>query len=94
MPNYIMTSVDYGLTIYDRKSPRHNWNILINANLVQPESVDHAKRVAALWRKRVRAEEGWEQYEQIAVWQKYDDGKIPDNLPRNFDFSGYEQEEL
>ena len=68
------------LVAYDRKSPRHNWNMFCTA---LPEQRAHLDRVVERAAQNFPKQTGWEQYQQAVVVVDITDGIIPDNLPRN-----------
>lgn len=68
------------LVAYDRKSPRHNWNMFCTA---LPEQRAHLDQFVAHEAQRIPKQAGWEQYQQMVVVVNITDGIIPDNLPRN-----------
>ena len=46
-------------TAYDRKSPRHNWQIL-----VRTDNKTHLDNCLGVWASRAKATPGWEKYQQ------------------------------
>lgn len=68
------------LVAYDRKSPRHNWNMFCTA---LPGERAHLDRVVAHMAQRIPKQTGWEQYQQMVAVVNITDGIIPDNLPKN-----------
>ena len=68
------------LVAYDRKSPRHNWNMFCTA---LPGERAHLDRVVANAAHNFPKQAGWEQYQQMVAVVNITDGIIPDNLPRN-----------
>lgn len=85
MSNYIHTTHRGPLlAAYDRKSPRHNWQLIVTD---LPSERARIERKASTWAERAHDTPGWESYEQrIVTLEIGDDGIIPDNMRPNFQF--------
>lgn len=70
---------------WDRKSPRHNWNIIVSSL-----ELEHVVKCAANWKDNAewsnRRYGGWDNYQQAIALVNVSDGIIPDNLPKNVQF--------
>ena len=73
----IITNRDSGFVLYERRSPRHNWHIASTADL------ERIRHLVPIFRAQAESTEGWEQFQQQIVYLHFDNGRIPDNLPRN-----------
>ena len=76
------------LVAYDRKSPRHNWNIIVSD---YPDNLARVQRIAQNWKDNAAWANvrygGWDNYQQaLVVLLVEEDGIIPDNLPKNVQF--------
>lgn len=76
---------DRVLAVYDRKSPRHNWQIVGTCRL---ESTERAEYLAQVWRERAEKTEGWEEYQQHIGPLTYHNGQVPSTFPRNHKWEG------
>ena len=83
----IHTTAKEGIVVMDRKSPRHNWRLVVHSS-----SVEHAQWAAASWKANAKNVPGWEEYQQHAERVSFPDGILPDNLPRNHQWEGEELE--
>jgi hypothetical protein len=75
----IYTTTKQAICVYDRKSPRHNWQLLVSTN-----DLDHARNVAAIEKERAGNTLGWEKYQQQIARMHFVDGVLYDNLPSNY----------
>jgi len=70
---------------WDRKSSRHNWNIIVSSL-----DLAHVTKCAANWKDNAewvnRRKGGWDNYQQAIALVNVSDGIIPDNLPCNTQF--------
>jgi len=67
------------ICVYDRKSPRHNWQTIVTT-----DNLEHARAVAAIWKKRAEDTPGWEKYQQQIARMHPVDGMLYDSLPSNY----------
>ncbi|RPJ40127.1 MAG: hypothetical protein EHM35_00545 [Planctomycetaceae bacterium] len=76
---------ELAFVVYDRKSPRHNWQCMVRTAAQQ-----HAEQCARIWHQRATQTAGWEQYEQrTATFPNSRDAcDAPDTLPRNHRWGG------
>ncbi len=78
------TSQDYIEALYDRKTSRHKWQLLVSTTDYQ-----HMNHVAERYQNMVQGKAGWEQYEQrMFTFDTSITHQYPDSLPCNYKEQG------
>ena len=76
----IHTSQDYIEALYDRKSPRHSWQLVMSTTDHQ-----HMNRVGKFYQDKAQNKAGWERYEQrMVTFDTSITHQYPDSLPCNY----------